>query len=204
MANTEVEGERAANGSEIANGHCGGAGGFWNIDLVVDHLHDEPAAHKACFPVSKSWAPRAWIHLFAHVSFHSSGSFKSWMKAFPNPLNSPAHYMRSLRLSRFNVATITTPDVHPWVHSFNNVVDLRVTTFGLDDHHVPFSQLLRLPPSLKSFHLSNSFAPVSDVLNLIYPFPLLGDLALCFLTTEGNTDEWVAPPTSPNFTRFLP
>ena len=173
------------------------------LDIIVDHLHDEPAALKACCLVSKSWVLRARIHLFAHVSFHSSRPFESWMKAFPDPFNSPAHYTRILHLSRFNVATVAIPDVHPWVHSFNNVVDLRVATLGLDDHYVPLTQLRGLSPTLKSLSLSYSFAPLSDSLNFICSFPLLEDLALSSLTTKRNTDEWVAPPTSPKFTGFF-
>jgi len=39
------------------------------LDLIVDHLHDEPTALKACCLVSKSWVPRTWNHLFALVEF---------------------------------------------------------------------------------------------------------------------------------------
>ena len=37
------------------------------LDLIVNHLHDEPTALRACCLVSGSWAPRSWMHLFAHV-----------------------------------------------------------------------------------------------------------------------------------------
>ena len=39
------------------------------LDLIIDHLHDEPATLKTCCVVSKSWVPRTRKHLFALVEF---------------------------------------------------------------------------------------------------------------------------------------
>ena len=44
------------------------------VDLIIDHLHDQPATFKTCCVVSKSWVPRTRKQLFSHVEFHDSKS----------------------------------------------------------------------------------------------------------------------------------
>jgi hypothetical protein len=186
------------------------------LDLIVDHLHDEPATLKMCCVVSKSWVPRTQRHLFAHVKFHSAGpSFESWMKAFPDPSNSPAHHTRNLQLSGSKVITVAITEGHPWLHSFNHLVDLLLSTFdrddigkddiGEDDRHISFTQLHGLSPTLKSLHIFSFLIPPPVVLDFICSFPLLEDLSL--FSTQfpllGDADEWDAPPTPPKFTGSL-
>ena len=177
------------------------------LDLIVDHLHDEPTALRACCLVSKSWIPRTRIHLFDRVEFRLTGSYlESWMEAFPDPSNSPAHYVRILHLTHFKIVTVAISDALPWVHSFNNIVDLRVVTVGQHDYHVSFAQFRGISPTLKSLRLFYSFAPLSEVLDLICSFPLLEDLSLCSVQqpyTKENADEWNDTSTSPKLTGSL-
>ena len=51
------------------------------LDLIVDHLHNEPVALNACCFVSEPWVPRSRSHIFTHVELDSV-RFS----------NSPAHY----------------------------------------------------------------------------------------------------------------
>ena len=176
------------------------------LDLIIDHLHDEPTTLRACCLVSKSWIPRARIHFFNRVEFHSTGpTIESWTEAFPDPSNSPAHYTRSLHLNNFNTVTVAISDARPWVHSFNNIIDLQVVTVGLSDHRISFTQFHGLSPTLKSLHLFYSFALLSEVLDFICSFPLLEDLSLCSVRFRAidNADKWNDPSTSPKFTGSL-
>lgn len=78
------------------------------FDLIVEYLCDEQETLKTCRLVSKSWVPRARRHIFARVMFDNS-PFESWMKTFPDPSNSPAHYTRSLLIcTLLDVITATT------------------------------------------------------------------------------------------------
>ena len=73
------------------------------LDLIIDFLHGDPVALKSCCIVSKSWAPRARLYLFAHVVFHADPrtdlpQIRQWAKTFPDPSNSSARYTRSLMI----------------------------------------------------------------------------------------------------------
>jgi len=67
------------------------------LDLIVDHLHDEPFALRAqleiCCLVSKSWVPRTRKHLFTHLTFddslveRSKSHIELWKRAFPDPFS---------------------------------------------------------------------------------------------------------------------
>ena len=176
------------------------------LDLIIDHLHDEPTTLRACCLVCKPWVPRTRIHLFDRVRFSSSRpTLKLWMEAFPDPFNSPARYTRTLLLADFEVVTVAISDARPWIHSFNHIVNLRVMTVDGGDHRLSFSQLRGLSPTLKSLHLLCSFAPLPEILDCVCSFPLLEDLSLCSVLprVEGNVDKWNTPPTSPKFTGSL-
>ncbi|KAF9647951.1 hypothetical protein BDM02DRAFT_3065508, partial [Thelephora ganbajun] len=40
------------------------------LDLIIDHLRDEPDMLKICCIVSKPWVQRTRKHLFVHIKFH--------------------------------------------------------------------------------------------------------------------------------------
>ena len=167
------------------------------LDLIVDHLHDEPIALKACCVVSKSWVHRTRNHLFARVKFSVPGSrIERWKKAFPDPSNSPAHHVRSLSI-RYKSAVAAT-DVGGWVHPFHNLTHLRLESLdwgGSLSSLVPFHGL---SPTLRSLSLRVAYL---EVLDLICSFPLLEDLTLLSLRRESNV--WNTPLTSPKLTGSL-
>ena len=175
------------------------------LDLIVDHLHDEPTTLKACCLLSKSWVSRTRLHLFNHVKFLPSGqasALESWMKTFPDPSDSPARYTRSLDLFNFKAITVVISDVLPQIHSFNHIVKLAVNV-GKGNRRISFTQLCGLSPNLKSLLIFRSCAPLSEYLDFICSFPLLEDLELRLLDTERNTDGWDSPPNLPKFTGSL-
>jgi hypothetical protein len=169
------------------------------IDLIVDHLRDEPIALKACCVISKSWIPWARIHLFASVEFHAQKShIELWKKAFPDPSNSPAHLTRSLTIRGIPAATATDADDGGWIRAFHNLVHLHLEALGQGDRKASLVAFHGLSPTLRSLRLV-SVSP--EVLDLICSFPLLEDLAL--LPIGNGRATWSIPSTSPKLTGSL-
>jgi hypothetical protein len=168
------------------------------LDLIVDHLHDEPTALKTCCVVSKSWIQRTRTHLFASVEF-SPPTFhiELWKKTFPDPSNSPAHHTRSLTIRGIPVVTAADTDEGGWICTFHNLVHLYLESHnrGKGGSLTPFHGI---SPALRSLHL---ICTSPDALDLICSFPLLEDLAM-FNFIQGG-DVWNTPPTSPKLTGSL-
>ena len=172
------------------------------FDLIVDHLHCEPTTLKACCLVSKSWVPRAQYHLFVDICFGSPISVQLWMKAFPDPSNSPAHHTRTLSiLGPWDFTAVQLTVVRPWVHSFRHIVSLVATRFD----GVSLNQLHGISPILKSLKLDIPSVSPLEIIDLICSFPLLENFWLRYggFPTRNNPDEWNSPPTSPKLTGSL-
>ena len=169
------------------------------LDLIVDHLHNDRAALKACCAASKSWIPRTRVHLFGRVEFSTLRSpVEWWMKAFPDPSNSPAHHTRTLSIVGIRFTATAGTDAGPWIRAFNGVVHFRVDIFGWEQVSlVPFHGL---PPTIRSLRLRCSSIPPSEVFDFVCSFPLLENLTLFAF---GWTDRWSTPLTSPKLTGSL-
>jgi hypothetical protein len=167
------------------------------LDLIVDHLHNEPTALKACCVVSKLWIQRTRTHLFSSIQFHpSTSSIELWKKAFPDPSNSPARHTRSLVIRGIPIVTAADADESGWIRTFHNLVHLHLECPHWERVSlVPFHGM---SPVLRSLRLVSS-SP--DILDLICSFPLLEDLAL--ISPSRGSDAWNIPPTSPKLTGFL-
>ena len=101
------------------------------LDLIIDDLHDQRAALLACGVISKPWIPRIRKRIFAHVEFGNPESpVESWIKTFPDPPNSPAHYTHSLTIIGTRLAIGTGTDVGHRIRAFHNIIHLRVDTRG--------------------------------------------------------------------------
>ena len=158
------------------------------LDLIFDHLRNELNTLRACCLVSKSWIMLARRHLFSRVKFCSSGStLKSWMRAFPDPSNSPAPYTRTLRLFHLETVNTAISDARSWVRAFSRIVELQVQVVEIDNDLVSLPQLHGLAPTLKSLTLFYPSFPHPQTLDFICSFPLLEDLSVCFLSTSTTT-----------------
>ena len=175
------------------------------LDQVVDYLCDDTITLKWCCLVSKSWVPRTRNHLFSRIKFDPQVRFsiQLWKGLFPDPSISPAHHTRTLAIS--GLPTIKTANAigRTWVHSFNQIIELRLSNFVLDRGQTSLTQLHGLSPTLKSLLLHDAHAPLPEIFNLICSFPLLKDLSLRYKGPESNIDGWDAPSTSPKFTGSL-
>lgn len=174
------------------------------FDLVIDHLHGNTAALRACSFVSKSWVPRAQRCLFAYIKFANESSLESWMRTFPDPSNSPAHHVRTLSIRGIEVFARVNADACVWLCSFNNVETLFANPTVWDTTRViTLAPLHRLSPTLKSLHLFRSSIPLPDILDLICSFPLLEDLLVGSIGIETDAHNWGLPQTSPKLTGSL-
>ena len=181
------------------------------LDLTVDNLRDEPTTLKACYIVSKSWISRTRGHLFAHVKFDTFRfAFESWMKAFPDPSSSPAHYARTLTILGVNLVAAASTDVGRWIRAFHNVVHLSfddVDARGLDGNWGNDGRVSSLPfhgvsPVIRSLRLDIISIQPSEIFGLVCSFPL-EDFALGTIHCEYRVSEWTAPSTSPRLTGSL-
>ena len=171
------------------------------LDLIVDHLHDKPTALKACCLVSKSWIPRTRRHLFTCVTFTPVlHPLVLWMKMFPDPSNSPAHYARSLIIHRLPTIIGTDADVASCARTFHNVVHVYFKFLTWKDHEAPLVPFYGFSHTVRSLNLIHSSFEVFD---LICSFPFLEDLALIDFRPGSGTIGWSAPSTSPKFTGSL-
>ena len=175
------------------------------LDLIVDCLRNEPTALRTCCIVSKSWVSRAQMHLFARVEFHPEESpIESWMKTFPDPSDSPAHYTRSLSIGIPSLITATNADACAWLGSFRNVVKLFVCkAIWDDDSPISLIQLHRFSPILESLSLQYLSVLPSEVLNLTFSFPSLQNLYIVSSAESELERKRTIPSTSPKFTGTL-
>jgi len=173
------------------------------LDIVVDHLHDQPTALRACCLVSKSWVPRSRIHLFALVEFTDT-SAERWVYTFPDPLNSPAHYTRTLTICSNWLLTDPGLDVarRICIFPFHNVAHLTLVCrpCGGLASLVPFHGL---SPAIRSLRLALPHTKRSEVFGLICSFPVLEDLDWFIFSYRNGVDEWIPPSTSPSLTGSL-
>ena len=172
------------------------------LDIIVDHLRDEPAALKACCIVSKSWISRSRIHLFAHIRLDPPmRSVELWKQTFPDPSNSLARYARTISFLEPESAALVNPDVMDWIRSFHYVENLFLNLLGWGNHKAFLVQLCGFSSALRSLCLEHSVIPLSKIFNFISSFLSLEDLSL--ITTPPHTidtDKWISPSTSPKFT----
>ena len=174
------------------------------LDQIVDHLYNEPATLGACCLVSKSWVPRARVHLFARVNLNTrTFPIGSWMKVFPDPSNSPAHYARTLTIHGHQLINAAGTDTGRWIRAFRNVVNLYITTYGLGGDKFSLVPLHGLSPTVRSLCLDLTRTQPSEVVGLMCSFPLLEDLTLLIYNYGYGIDRWTAPSTSPRLTGSL-
>jgi len=170
------------------------------LDLIVGHLHDEPATLKTCCVVSKSWIPRARRHLFASIEFSPQGpTVGSWMKTFPDPSTSPADYTCTLKVLDIWAATAASH----WLRAFRQVVRLHMVTLATDEDQISLVPFHGLWPALRSLRLGFDSIPPSKVFDFMCSFPLLEDLMLFHIGHENTSDIWITPSTSPKLTGSL-
>ena len=95
-------------------------------DYVVDLLQDEHETLKQCRLISKSWIPRARMHIFRVIRFESPNDPAAWTKTFPDPANSPGSLARCLHVACVGDVAAAILKNCDWFRSFSNVVRLQI------------------------------------------------------------------------------
>lgn len=142
------------------------------INLIVDLIHDDREALKACCLISKSWVPSTQKFLFDEIRFTDNSKFEKWKLLFPNPAKSPAHHAHFLLVGCMNVST----EEFSWIQSFTNITQLEVWDCMWPDRrwktsYEPFDTL----SSINSLCMGYDRQP-QQFSELICSFPLLKDL----------------------------
>lgn len=178
------------------------------LDYIDDFLHNAPRALENCCLVSKSWIPRARMHLFAHVAFSARG-LQSWKKLFPDPSTSPACYTKTLCIYFPLADTAADAEEGGWIPTSSRVVSFEIADLGRDPDEranslVIFYGFLR---AVESLHVSCTSPYLISVLRLVRSLPLLEDFSLATGSRSilglGNSDgrsTAIRPSTPPKLT----
>lgn len=175
------------------------------LDYIIDILHDEPETLKQCCLVSRSWVPRTRKHLFADIKLHSPNNLKSWMKTFPDPVNSPAYHACALEI----VCVVVDSGESDWIQRFSHVERLTVNYISakpntLKSFLVPF----QFSPSIKSLHVTCFSSLRPQTFHLVQSLPLLEDLTLIgrgmsTMDEPSAVVPWTSPALTGNLELFL-
>ena len=133
------------------------------LDLIVDLLHDDHDALKACCLISKSWIPRTRKHIFVDIVFVNKWDLKWWKDTFPDPSTSPAHYADTLFIECPYVVTAADAEAGGWVRGFSRVVGLMLdgsNRYVEESFLVPFH---KISPILKTLHVYFDVLPLPQI-----------------------------------------
>lgn len=171
------------------------------LDHIIDHLHDQPEALKACSLVSKAWIYRTRRYIFNHIEFSSRSRHVShWQETFPDLATSPAHNTRLLSIS---LTKLISPAEADTLRTFRCVSHLNVDTTRWYDQLSSLAPLRGLSPVVRSLCLSFAGLPSSEIFGLVCSFPLLEDLALVGYIGRKRDEVWDTPSTLPKLTGSL-
>ena len=140
------------------------------IDEILGYLASDSdlTSLQSCALVSKSWVPSCQRHLFHTIHFTPGATF-GWSRAFRVPDESPARYVRDLRVSTGGSDHLFFKYA-PW---FTNME--RLTLLG-DGRWTP--TCWRLPQSITSLTMVTNTSSLAQVRDIIEQLPNLDDLSL--------------------------
>jgi len=156
------------------------------IDKILDHLVADSGwtesykktlreSLRLCSLVSRSWVPWCRRYLFYTVLFTPRGVVK-WLKTFPVPEKSPAHYVRDLRFSLggYRGAPAEFFKHTPWFTKVEKTTVLGYKWFP--SLGIPLSA--RLPQSATSLTIEANKIDLLQMRNVMMQLPNLDDLLL--------------------------
>jgi len=158
------------------------------IALIVDHLHGDTAALKACSLVSHTFLPLAQAHIFENIElrFRSKGNIQSMRAIFPPDPCGVLSHVRKLSIS-YSSLSITPLILDKILDHFLAFRKIREFQADLDTFH--FADRNRASTSryfshfqftLRSLDLMTIDGDPKDVITFITFFPLLEELSLTF------------------------
>jgi len=157
------------------------------IDEILDHLATDSdlGPFRACALVSRSWVQSCQQHLFRDVGFNSR-DVDRWFKVFPVPEESPAHYVRELRIW-IGGGNCVPEKFFKYIHWFTSVEKLSLYGFG-GAPPMRMTSLWRLPQSVTSLILDTSVVTLLQVKDIMAQLPNLDNLSLLRTLTPAGED----------------
>lgn len=147
------------------------------IDEILGHLTADSdfRSLRSCALASKSWVQLCRRRIF-HTTRFTWRNIDRWLKVFPVPEESPAHYVRDLRLSTGGDRCVPDKffEYTPW---FTNVE--RVYFLGLGTlQPLRVAWFWRLPQSVTSLTIDTGEATLMQIRDLMAHLPNLDTLSL--------------------------
>jgi hypothetical protein len=161
------------------------------IALIIDNLHDDRAALRACALVSHAFLPRSQAHIFEHLELVSKWAFSvpgqgdtDTMRTYiPSDPDGVLSYTRNLSI--FPGALVWPEhleDIYGHLLAFKNVEELQVRLFAthfVREGPTLFSRYFsHFQPTLRRLHLQTSLENSKDLITFIASFPLLEEVSI--------------------------
>jgi len=154
------------------------------INEILDHLAKDSdlQTHRACSLISRSWVQPCQRHLFHTVRFTPASS-RRWLRIFPVREESPAHYVRDIRLEIGQNARIPERffECIPW---FTDVDKMMLSGYGASlpryggSAPLPGPSFWKLPTSVTSLTISTAVVTLVQVRDIMAQLPNLNNLVL--------------------------
>ena len=188
------------------------------LDHIVDFLHDEPEALKACCLASKQWVPRARKHLFAMVEFSSAKDLELWKQIFSDPSISPAYHTHTMIVHCTQLVMTENAWAGGLIQTFSRVARLRLVWASMEDNFqttpddlekISLAPFHLFSSTLKSLRMEFLILPHPQIFDLVHSSPLLEDFALFGISPSLNDggdfrgQQAVIPLISPALTGCL-
>ena len=150
------------------------------IYQILDHLvfvdSNSRLSLRSCSLVSKSWVTPCRGHLFRTLSFSLKDTFR-WIQTFPIPDQSPAHYIRYLRLS-LQGHYYVPEEFFRRIQGFTNMKGIAMSVDGDQGQSWWMPSSVALPHSVTSLTLDSNSITVLQIRNIMVRLPNLNDLSL--------------------------
>jgi len=154
------------------------------INEILDHLasHSDLQTLRACALVSRSLVQPCQRHIFHTVRFTPASS-RRWLRIFPVREESPAHYVKGIRLEigqNFRIPKRFFKCI-PW---FTNVDRMVLSGHGAvpprygGSSSLPGPSLWKLPRSVTSLTISTAVVTLVQVRDIMAQLPNLNNLVL--------------------------
>ena len=147
------------------------------IDEILDHLATDSDIEslRTYALVSKSWVPSCRRHIF-HTADFTSNNVHRWFKTFPAPEESPAHYVRELRVWIGGDSRVPEK-FFEYIRWFTGVDRLCLLGHGGPPPSLGPS-FWRLPQSTTSLSIDTDVVPLIQLRDIVAQLPNLDDLSL--------------------------
>ena len=163
------------------------------INEILVHLATDPASSanlslRSCSLVSKSWVSPCRQHLFYTIFFFSPKHIDKWLRTFPVPEESPAHYVRDLSIWLGGGDCVPEREIFKYTSWFINVEKLTLSGYGAFSLSRTTS-LWRLPQSVTSLAIQTNMLTLVDIRDIMAQLPNLDHLSV-----SGHLVDGVVPP----------